>query len=131
MTDETIATFECPSSRKVGPEDITAMVSATSKVDVLLLTKHRGLSLSSDVVDLADLKFAKSKEGSLVIKHNYRNLVAPCNLDLKNFDPEIDLIRTRQGDYTTSEILAHGHNAPFYKQARINAEVAKSRSPGK
>lgn len=72
----------------------------------------------------------EKKGKDFVIKPAYETAGAQP-VTLKNFDPLVDKIRTSDGDFTLQEILDHGNNAPFYKQAKINLEVQQKAKTGK
>lgn len=69
-------------------------------------------------LNLADFTLRRVDADTFILDPVISNIAG--NIRLDGYDGRVDKIRTVQGDFTLDEILAHGNNAPYYKQARIN-----------
>ncbi len=97
----------------------TIVVQGTNGIDVIV--PYAPINISH-LLNLGDLTLSRTRNDQLEIKPFF----APRSIRTSGFDPKVDKIRTVQGDFTLQEIFDHGHNAPFYKQARINCQLQKN-----
>lgn len=99
-------------------------MKGTAGVDIL----RPVINIRTDAAFAVDLNFislqrVNENEINLYI---VRNEVETRVVKLKGYNPAVDKISTAQGDFTLQEIFNHGHDAPFYKQARINCQVQRN-----
>ena len=76
-------------------------------------------------IDISFISLKKVNENEINL-YIVRNEAETRVVKLKGYNPAVDKISTAQGDFTLQEIFNHGHDAPFYKQARINCQVQRN-----
>lgn len=92
----------------------------TQNTDVLFPV--RSGYADNNTYDLSELLLTENRNGTLTL----RNATSPhLSITLRGYDKNQDVLRTSDGTFTLQEILTHGNNAPFARQARMTAEAIR------